>query len=153
MINVPQLSERPLHGIIRNLFYGIFIGIALWIFGAVMNGSPVADIPAYLIVGNCLSFFGWGAEQLWLLIISPMVKKTFSWYAYLTRIPFWYIAGGIGYTFGMLFDKKMNMITFADIPVKSLFSFGGQIEIFIQLLFQIRIYKMISSLKSTTLSI
>ena len=58
-------AERPLNGTIRNLGFGTLIA-ALWMLANDQIRDPRWEAMAgYLIVGNCISFFGWGAERLW----------------------------------------------------------------------------------------
>ncbi|MBI4809979.1 MAG: hypothetical protein HY800_00735 [Ignavibacteriales bacterium] len=136
-------SERPLPGIFRNIILGIIIGIFLTIIGIFRGWSGWHEIISYFICGILISFFGWGAERLWYSIVAGMMQKPFSMYAYLTRLPLWWIAGGIGYTIGMLFSLKMNFIYINDIPVKNIFFYGGFIGILFQGIMQFRVIRLL----------
>ena len=141
IILIQSSGERPLRGSLRNIFYGTSAAIILTLVNVLLNGAPWKGFIGYLLMGSGISFFGWGAERLWYSTISPMVDNPFSWYAYLSRIPFWHVAGGIGFTLGMLLAKKIGVLEVNDIPVKRLFDFGGLIECGIQVPLQIMLYR------------
>jgi hypothetical protein len=136
-------AERALLGTLRNLVYGMLIGVLLNVFSVFSGESRWEDAFGYLLIGNGLSFLGWGAERLWFSTVSRMLKEPFSWYGYLTRLPFWYIAGGIGYLTGLLVAKKLGLIYVYEIPVKRLFVVGGKTEIILQALLQMRVYLLV----------
>ncbi|MBI4549067.1 MAG: hypothetical protein HY707_13875 [Ignavibacteriae bacterium] len=140
VILLQSSAERPLRGTVRNFFIGS--GVALLISGwhFLWGEFHWLNVVGYLFVGNGLSFFGWGAERLWYSTLSPMLGNPFAWYSYLTRIPFWYYAGGIGYVIGVLLSKKFGFLSVSDIPVKRLFYTGGVIECGIQIPLQMILY-------------
>ncbi len=136
-------SERPFRGFIRNFILGIFIGSFLIIIKAFTKRLGGDEILSYLFCGILISFFGWGAERLWYSLIAVMFKKPFSFYAYLTRLPLWWMAGGIGYTIGILFMLKADYIVINDIPIKNVFFFGSTIGITFRGLMQFRVIQLI----------
>ena len=137
-------GERPLRGSLRNLMYGIIAAIVLALIHLLMGSFQMKNMFGYVLIGNGISFFGWGAERLWYSTISKMLVNPFSWFAYVTRLPFWYIAGGIGYTLAMLFSKKYGFLEIYDIPVKHLFEVGGIIECSIQVPLQVMVYRKLA---------
>ena len=141
-------GERPLLGTLKNLLYGIAIGLILTLINHWLGVSRLDDVFGYLFVGWGLSFFGWGAERLWYSTVATMIKHPFAWYAYITRLPFWYIAGGIGYTFCLLIAKKVDLLSVNEIPIKLYFMFGGKMEVLIQVVFQIRVHHFLKKISS-----
>ena len=149
---IQRPSERPLRGTLRNFWYGCAIGIVLLIGSLLYGGDGVDHLIGFIIVGDAVSFSGWGAERLWYSTIAKMVMKPFSLLAYATRIPFWYMAGGIGYTMGMLIAKKLGLLTAYDIPVKNVFDLGGWIGVVVQVPLQVRLYWMFVKKSSSTMA-
>ena len=136
-------SERPIKGFIRNVILGILVGSFLIIIKAFTTEFGWNEILSYFICGILISFFGWGAERLWYSLIAVMFKKPFSFYAYLTRLPLWWMAGGIGYTIGILFMLKLKYIVVDDVQMKNVFSFGSIVGIIFQGLMQLRVVRLI----------
>jgi hypothetical protein len=66
-----------------------------------------------------------------------MFGKPFSPLAFLTRVPFWYIAGGIGYVIGVVVGKKIGWLVAYEIPIKEVFDFGARFGCVTQLVFQL----------------
>ncbi len=130
-------NERPVRSVARNLLYGILVALLIWLVHALFGLVHWQRLPGYLIIGNMMTFAGWGAEVLWRNTIGNMLMRPPPFVAYLARIPFWYLAGGIGYVLGMLVAKKTGLIGFYDIPVEPLFALGGKIGCLVQILFQI----------------
>ena len=124
--------ERPVLGSFKCLILGSIIAALLALINIVFHNGQFSEFFGCLLVGNGLMFFGWGADRLWHATVSAMLTNPFSFSAVVTRIPFWYFAGGIGYTLGLLCSKKMSLMDAQDIPVKELFKFGGQLGCAIQ---------------------
>ncbi len=116
---------------------GIFVALSLSILHSVLGAVHWWSFSGYVIVGFGLVFFSWGAERIWWNTIGAMFHRPFSMMAYMSRAPFWFIAGGIGYTLGMLLAKKFSLMGFYDIPVKPLFMLGGKIGVIFQILMQV----------------
>ena len=133
--------ERSIHGIVRNIIYGIVMTMMVFVlhslFGVVHWWNPFG----YLVIGMTMVFVQWGTEHLWQSTIASVLKRSYSLFAYFCRVPFWFMGGGIGYTLGMLFAKKMGFIGFYDVPVKPLFVFGGELGVVSQILLHIIPYR------------
>jgi hypothetical protein len=136
-------SERPLGGIVRCLVTGICVGVFLLLNTGITAVTPWSRIAGLIITGWGVTFLGWGAERLWYSTIGRMFLHPLTLDAYLTRLPFWFIGGGVGYTMGLLISKKAGLLSVHDIPVKSLFIFGGYFGLILQAVSQIRIYRFI----------
>ncbi len=129
---------------------GDLIGLVIAAVRFLWNGSGPVDSAGWLLIGVSLSFFGWGTERLWYSMISPIFSRPFSWYAYLTRIPFWYIAGGVGYSLGLVLAKSFCFRDVELIPMKSHFADGGLIGVIFQAVLQVRVYFTARSLSGKT---
>ena len=138
-------GEHPAKGITRNIIYGTGFAVILTLFFIGTHGTGWKSIIAFMIVGNALSFFGWGTERLWYATVSKMMKDPFSLTAYCSRIPFWYMAGGIAYALSMLMVKKIGLMEVYDIPVKELFDAGGRIGCAVQIPLQIMLNRKLNA--------
>ncbi|MDI6766677.1 MAG: hypothetical protein QME52_07635 [Bacteroidota bacterium] len=136
-------SERPFRNIARNFFYGLLASVVLLIIDYTFSQSSGNNIIGYLLCGWSIMYFEWGSEHLWFTTIAAMIEKPFGWLAYLTRIPFWWIAGGMGYTIGLLFSKKLGLFNINEIPIILFFIFGGNLGIIIQVFLQFRVYRIL----------
>lgn len=136
-------SERPSGGILRCLAVGICVGVLLLADMSIMSTSPFLRFTGLIITGWSLAFFGWGTERLWYNTIGQMFLRPVAWYAYLTRLPFWFIGGGIGYTFGLLVSERCGLLSVQDIPVKPLFVSGSYFGLLLQFVLQVRIYRFV----------
>ncbi len=87
---------------------------------------------AYPCIGITIASMEWGGERIWHLTVGRLAECSGGPLNWLTRIPFWFLAGGIGYAGGMLAAKKMFLIGFYDIPVKPIFMVGGAIGFAVQ---------------------
>ncbi|HTK81183.1 MAG TPA: hypothetical protein VL633_02735 [Bacteroidota bacterium] len=81
---------------------------------------------AILLFGMTMSCTTWGAEQLWYAAFRGSGVEPFSTAGFLARLPFWYMACGIGYTIGMLAAKKLGLIGFYDVPISAVFRLGAR---------------------------
>lgn len=137
-------SQRPVHGFLRNLLYSLgsvcSAAISLAIIGYEINAEYLAGI---FIISSGIFFFGWGAERLWYASVSKMVKNPFSRLAYLTRIPFWFVGSGIGFSLPVLFAYKWGLIYISIVPQGSLFLLGGIIGCLVQIPLQIHILRFL----------
>jgi hypothetical protein len=135
-------SERPLLGTLRNLAYGMIAGLVLNLYNVFSGAARWEDAFGYLLIGNGLAFFGWGGERLWYATLSPMLRNPFSLTAYASRLPFWYIAGGMGYVAGLVAAKKAGLVGIYEVPIKSFFVAGGEVGILMQVILQFRIIRV-----------
>jgi hypothetical protein len=108
---------------------GLATALVLLALHSILGSFHWWTYTGYVLIGYIVVLFVWGAERLWFHTIAPMIEEHFSTTAYLSRVPFWFIAGGVGYTVGMLITKKYDLMGFYDIPVKPIFIFGGKIGI------------------------
>ncbi len=135
-------NERPFRGSLRNFLYSL--GTTLVVYGVLL----IIEKPIYLkyfwgilIITNGLFFFGWGAERLWYATILKMLENPFSFKAYITRIPFWFVSGGVAFSAAYLFASKWGLIYILSVPQYNLFFLGGIFECLIQIPLQVILYQ------------
>ena len=128
----------------RILVEGILIALLIWAVHALFGLVHWQRLPGYLIIGYTISLAGRVADVLWKVTIEAMVKRPATLIGYLTRIPFWYLAGGVGYVLGMLVAKKAGLIGFYDIPVEPLFALGGKVGCLMQIALRIPVERLMA---------
>ena len=129
--------HNPLsHAVFLNGLSSVVIAIAVWILQHVLGLVHWSTVTAMLIIGVVMSFANWGAERLWYSIIAGMMREPLSLVGFATRIPFLYVASGIGYVICMLAAKKNGLIEFYDIPARTLFIVGARLGIVVWLSLQ-----------------
>ena len=136
-------SERPLRGTARNLAIGMFLAVIFYFDYRVTVISVWSGIIGFIIAGWGIALMEWGVERLWYSTIGDMIHRPLAWYSFITRLPFWFIAGGMGYTIGLLTAHKTGLLSVQDTPVGSIFVFGGIIGLLLQCVLQIRIYRFV----------
>lgn len=137
-------SQRPVHGFLRNLLYSL--GSACTAAGGlVIIGNKISTeyLAGIFIISSGIFFFGWGAERLWYASVSKIVKNPFSLFAYLTRIPFWFVGGGIGLSLPVLFAYKWGLIYISVVSQSSLFFLGGIIGCLVQIPLQLQVLRFL----------
>ncbi len=137
--NLPSMllfhpAARLSIGIFRNFGMGILFGLILLGGYARTEALTLRCFAALMVVGVSVSFSLWGSFRVWSLTILPMLGKQKRIIAALTRIPFWGIAGGLGYTTVLLLLKRFDLFPAQDIPVRNLFITGCLIGAGIQLI-------------------
>jgi len=137
-------SQKPLRGFLRNISYSLGATAIAAIFIILTNKNiSWQSLLGTFLISTGIFFFGWGAERLWYASISKMVQNPFSKFAYLTRIPFWFAAGGIGLSLPVLFAYKWGLVYISVYPQSDLFIWGGIIGCLIQVPLQLNIYKLL----------
>ncbi|MBI1804297.1 MAG: hypothetical protein HYR77_07505 [Ignavibacteria bacterium] len=131
----------PVTGMLRISVWSVAIACLLSVGYAGYEGWHRECIPGFLVVDAMFSFFLWGAHRQWTITMTPMIKRVPRWIARMTKFPFWYIAGGIGYVCGMLVAKELDLLIVYDRPVKLLFFFGGKFAIAVQLTVSLVFYR------------
>lgn len=136
-------SDRLTHNITRNFIYSLFVSIILIIIDHIFSQPSYNNIVGYLICGCGIMYSAWWGEHLWFTIITPIIKKPFGWLSYLTRVPFWWMASGMGFIIGLLVSKKLGLFNFNEIPIITFFIFGGNLGIVIQILLRIPLNRIL----------
>lgn len=139
---IDSKNERPLRGLLRNFIFSLFfsfIVILLSIF--FLNEITYRYVLAVIIIACFIFYLGWGTERLWYAYISPLLPLPFSFHSYLTRIPFWFIGGGVAVSFSTLIVYKLNLLDLVTWTKQySIFIFGGILNISLQIPLQFYTY-------------
>lgn len=119
-------THSHLFAITRIIFSTVVIAVLLVSSNIVYGNVPWTDhISGYLIIGFIVALFFWGSERVWRTTVMPMTKNSFGWFNLATQLPFWYFAGALGYTLGLIVVKKFGLLIVYDVPIKPFFLFGG----------------------------
>jgi hypothetical protein len=127
--------------ILSNVGYGFLLGILLLAVESLLKGIGWSNIGWYLLLGYFMILFGRAAESVWYSMFASMMRQPFSWFALLSKVTFWYMAGGIGYVVGLMVMKKLGWISVNEFPVASLFDTGATVCCFVQIFVQGNIYR------------
>jgi hypothetical protein len=118
----------------RHVLYGIVAGCVIVLF---YGWNGIHGLLGNMLMGCCLSFFCWMAERLWEYLILPVIQHPRSVMIFIFRLAIWFLAGGIGYAFGLLIAKKNGLIYIADRPIDHHVMVGGVAGLIFQFLAQI----------------
>lgn len=130
--------QKPYWGTILN--FVLSLGLALLVMAVSFISDKIIDLYYCLgifIISSSLFYFGWAMERLWFATISKMIANPFSFRAFLTRIPFWFIGGGIGFSLSNLLAYKFGLVYISVVPQSNLFLIGGILECILQIPIQI----------------
>jgi hypothetical protein len=117
----------------RSLISGAVLAAVAYILHGLLGLVHWSTPAGYLLIGVMYSCLVLGFDRLWFNAVAVLMRHRDSLLASLTRLPFWYMAGGVAYVLGMLLAKRFGSMGFYDVPVKALFSLGGKLGIAIQL--------------------
>ena len=123
-------------GFFRNCAMGLLYGGAFVTGYAWYEPLTLPAVAGLTLVGWSVSFALWSSYRLWSHTIAVMMTSSGTMFHRVTKIPFWFIAGGIGYTVGLLTVKKLGLFPVQDIPVKAIFLFGGRFCAVVQIVFE-----------------
>lgn len=142
---IESKSQRPVRGTLRNIILSLLFTLIAIIYSFFfMNTITVMYIVSIFIIACFISFLGWGAERLWYAYISNLMKSPFSLISYLTRIPFWFVSGGVAVSFSTLLVYKFNLIDFVSSTKQYLiFLYGAMLNIILQIPLQLYTYHSI----------
>src|SRR5437016_11222359 len=120
---------KNMTGIRRSLAIAIGAAAVVYALHGLLGLVHWVNPAAYLLIGTAFTFLDWGTGRLWLNAVGSSMRHRDSLLAFLTRMPFWYLGGGCAYVLGMLLAKRFGLMGFYDVPVKPLFSLGGELGI------------------------
>lgn len=104
-------SQRPIKGILRNFFYSLIFTLLVLMLTLFFPVEISLKYFYSILVISCFIFYlGWGAERLWYAFISPIFNDPFSMKAFLSRIPFWFISGGVALSASSLIVYKLQLV-------------------------------------------
>ncbi|MDI6804322.1 MAG: hypothetical protein QME58_10835, partial [Bacteroidota bacterium] len=130
--------QKPFWGTIINFVYSL--GLTLLVLAVSFIFNKIIDQHYFLgifLISSSLFFFGWATERLWYATISKMMANPFSFWAFFTRIPFWFIGGGMGFSISSLLAYKFGLVYISVVPQSNLFLLGGILECILQIPIQI----------------
>ncbi len=130
--------QKPFWGTIINFVYSL--GLTLLVVAVSFVFKKIVDLQyilGILLISSSLFYFGWAVERLWYATIYQMIANPYSFKAFLTRIPFWFIGGGIGFSLSNLFAYKFGLVYISIVPQSNLFLMGGILECILQIPSQI----------------
>ncbi|HUL44207.1 MAG TPA: hypothetical protein VLY03_07615 [Bacteroidota bacterium] len=121
-----QPFEQGIGYFLLMVVFGLCLSAALALSNVLYGNVPwSAHISGYLLIAASLAFFAFVSDRIWKSTTEPLVRNFHPLAVFGSRLPFWYFGGGIGYVIGLLLAKKAGLMTVYDIPVKSIFTFGG----------------------------
>jgi hypothetical protein len=119
-------APRPTRGVLRTFAGGLFFTIVL-LAGYLFYAAPsIGAVEATLLAGMTVSVFLWGSFSIWRHTMQPLLHGRGTLLRAVTRLPFWFMAGGMGYTCAMLTVVSAGILPVRDRPVASLFLSGGE---------------------------
>lgn len=136
--------QKPFWGTILNIILSLCLTLLATAVSFIFN--KIIDIEyvfGVFLISSSLFFFGWAAERLWFATISKMVANPFSFRAFLTRIPFWFIGGGMGFSLSSLLVYKYGIVYISVVPQSNLFLLGGFLECILQIPIQVIWYQFL----------
>ena len=123
--------------------YTVIIAIVVFTVQHALGIIHWSAFSANLFIGAMMSIVLWGAERLLNSMMNRMMMEPSSLRGFVLRLPFLYVAGGIGYTGGMVIAKKIGLIRFYDIPIQPVFVFGARMGIIVLLALQLLSYYLV----------
>jgi hypothetical protein len=116
-----EVSKR----LLQYVGYCVVVGIVLFGIEVSHTGISWLNIGWYVCLGSCMMFFGSVSDGVWNAMFVPMARRPFTWYVILTKVPFWFMAGGIGYVVGVVVIKKIGWLSVYEFPIQSFFITGA----------------------------
>ena len=121
--------EKPVRALGRSILFGLPIAVLVGFVQVFTGFFESASPAAILLIGISVSMLLWGADRLWFSMIAPMFQSPFSLPAYISRLPFWYVAGGIAFETAVLASKSLGWLATYGIAVKFDFDMGARIGV------------------------
>ena len=137
----PLYPRAPFHhALARTGAYAAVTAAVVFILQHALGVIHWSAFGANLLVGAMMSAAAWGTVRLLDSMMPKMTIEPSSLRGFVLRLPFLYVAGGIGYTSGMVIAKKIGLAGFYDIPIQPVFVFGARTEILLLLALQLFSY-------------
>lgn len=105
--------------------------LAVLLFGAYTRSHPFMwyVVPGTVLTAFAMTVMGWGADRLRVFVLGQYCTMTHSMVGLAARLPFWFMGGALGYTFGVLLAKSMELLIVQDIMVADLYYYGGYLGV------------------------
>jgi hypothetical protein len=127
-----NVASHPRKVFIRYFIYAILTTAILTLGNMLAGDFHLYKLTGFVLVGWSVALWWWIGEVIWQLMVMPMLGNSPRITYILSRIPFWYMAGAIGYTLGLLYVQRLCISYVYDIPVKPIFLFGGLFGVLMQ---------------------
>jgi hypothetical protein len=110
------------------------VAVASGLFANALAGGAAAwsDLAGFAPTIATAALAGWAADRIRNAALAGIFPHAPWWMEYLTRAPFWYMAGGVGAVLGILIAKKYGLLDIRDIPITAFFARGANIYAGIQ---------------------
>ncbi len=104
-------------------------------------------LPGFVVVFVAFSLSLWTGERLWRTTVGSLFSFQKLILIFLSKLPFWALAGGIGWEIGLLLAKRYGLLTVYDIPIRSWFIFGCTLGVLIQIIVSLLIDRLMRGTK------
>lgn len=135
--------EKPVRALGRSLLVAVPIALLTGLVQIFVGYFASASPAAVLLMGFALSLMLWGADRLWFSMVAPMFRRPFSIPAYLSRVPFWYLAGGIAFEAAVIASRSFGWLETYGIPAKYDFDMGARIGVLSAALLQAALFRTV----------
>jgi hypothetical protein len=123
-------------GVLRTIGSGVFFAVILCSGYLFYGDLSLAAAGTHLLAGMTVSVFLWGSMTVWRHTVQPLLHGRGTMLRGVTRLPFWFMAGGMGYTCAMLTVASARFFPVRDRPAALLFLAGGEWFAAIQLMWE-----------------
>ncbi len=97
-----------------------------------------AHLRGFLLLLLILVAALWTGDRLWCATLGSLFAFRSQFIIFLSKLPFWAIAGGIGWEIGLLLAKRAGLLVVYDVPIAPAFvsgmGFGIVVEVVVVLL-------------------
>ncbi len=121
--------ERPLRAASARALAAVPAALLVLLEQYISGFFSEASLWSFLLAGAAVSYALWGADRLWMSTLAPHLGRPFSLWAYATRIPFWYVAGGIALESSLLALQGAGLAELYGVPAAALFDAGSRVGI------------------------
>ena len=120
----PERSRRQ--RVALSAVIGTGTGVAVFFIRMFEYIAVWNELPGYILAGLGISFFAWGSERLFQFTLGGLFRNAGVGRLLLVHIPFWFMAGAVGFEVMMLLAIKFGLSMTRDVPVKEIFLLGGR---------------------------
>ena len=121
--------ERPLRAALARALASGPIALLVLFEQYVSGFFSAASLWSFLLAGAAVSYALWGADRLWMSTLAPYLGRPFSPWAYASRLPLWYVAGGIALESSLLALRAAGLCELYGVPAAALFDAGARVGV------------------------
>jgi hypothetical protein len=138
--------ERPVRAAARAAVRGLPIAI-LVLLEQFREGFFSSPEPGPIVAASvAVSLALWGADRLWYGLAGPLLARPFSIAGYLSRLPFWYLAGGMALEAALLAMRAAGLAGLYGVPARDLFDAGARVGLVGGVLWHAALYPSVQRL-------